>query len=219
MEQFLDLAGKPSKTGIRAFANEHGWLGVWIPVRPVDGGPLGWAEPYQSWVTELEAFTEIYQTRERLLVSESQLAVRRPVAMEDYESLAKRFVQGPAGIEFRYGSLITHLDRLPLQSDRELMAAVRHGIAGAINDHLHHRVDLKILPQGRQHYRHQIDSNLAAIYFEFASLFTGSPPRSRECDQCGTFFIRSRRDQKFCSDRCRALYSYHYRKEGVRDGS
>lgn len=91
---------------------------------------------------------------------------------------------------------------------------MRFQLRREVNLALKRHISMGILPP-RGTIRYRPDSLLTAVYVQFALRMTGSERSKRECGNPACkqrVFAPHRRDQRYCTARCRALAAYHRRQ-------
>ena len=97
----------------------------------------------------------------------------------------------------------------------ELVRLGRATLAHLISRKLRSHVDVALLEDtGGATVRHAPDSLLAAGYLQLAFRIAGRGPREKECAHCHEPFLSGRRDQQYCTKKCRELAGYYRRKYG-----
>ena len=101
----------------------------------------------------------------------------------------------------------------------EAITFARVALAHLISRHLRGRIHLTLLDDGEgAMVRHVPDSLLATLYLQLALRIAGTGLSERVCEHCREPFFPKRRDQRFCSKKCRELAGYHRRRNAALAG-
>lgn len=83
-------------------------------------------------------------------------------------------------------------------TEGDLVGPARYWVHKWVNDLLHCRIHLNVLPFLDSRIRYMPESLFAAIYLKFALELAGATGRTQRCAHCGMPFHQTRSDQRYC---------------------
>ena len=228
LNEFLGLAKAVTEERILEFANQWGHLGVDEDMLELRSEKI-WGQSLRSW-------------QRHIAVASGINALWKRVQSGDVEFLRKFIIWGgPNSVTFklaiRYDGLITkditdsdqvvgHWSTAYWASSRwkrqlrrwqegDVLEPARYVVCRWINEALRGQMDRVILPYYDDTIRNSPNSLMAAIFSQLQDEIAGMPIPEKICRAPGcphrSFFPR-RRDQIWCSDRCRKHYSQVMRR-------
>lgn len=209
-------AVEPTHREILQFANEYGRLGRYAvrvdrpaldPLLEVPiGGPY-WAEDFAVWRRVIETLRQ-------------QIELWDVLRSRDVEELEKR-LRGESGDQLKSPLLVPwwqdHEQKVyrlgnfdPWEAEFKHVAPemVRTFLVQQINAALTRQASPYLVPNVPGQFAIQPHSLHAAIYTLFALEVAGRAPAMKPCRQCGRLYYPTRRDNLYCSAKCRDAWYY-----------
>jgi hypothetical protein len=230
VDQFAGLAplqGRALWDGVRRFADTHGWLGIPVEVRAVDGETTLWAERLVDWTLHIHTVAVLHRLMEQSLrVEHSGSAADR----HDIEACFRwtdeglvAFMRRPWELTLR-GPDIERVRRAVRLSDAQLARLARTIAAARLTHVLRGRLRVNVVGCDPRHVlsrskpvmgvTYVADALIGALYHELALDLVGSPGLRVRCLHCHKLIPARRRTRRYCDATCRRAY-HDRRKRGA----
>jgi hypothetical protein len=239
-EDSLRLSRRPTRANISRFASRYGFLGNPRMLYPKGrSGGFAPGESLDTWLKELVRIAGLWELWELVQRADGEKLApyfrwhKEPRRVETTYVIANGQLEAEWSRRAREGSLrLTELPRpfeakfirladeerppdlLERWSVGDVVEPARYLVHLEVNAALRGHVNMAVLPYRGGKISFFPDSLLTAIYIQFAHHLAGPHGTERECvyAHCRNRFVRTRRDQQYCSKNCRELAAYYRRR-------